>query len=561
MDSANIPVLLLIGGAILAGVVGGRLFQWLKIPQVVGYIAIGVLLGKSGFQVIADDEIAGLRVFNFFALGIIGFLVGGELKIDAFRKYFRQYVAILIGEGVAAFLLVGISTGLAAYVVSHSAAVAVAAGIVLGSIASATDPASTIDVLWEYRARGVLTATIIAIVALDDALAMTLYGIGTGVAQIVTSHSGSVGAELISISIELLGAVALGWGAGLAIKFLSHWMKQPEQMLPLALGLVMLVIGVCVRFDMDVIMGAMAMGFTLVNVAPYRTQWLFKTMRTFAVPIYVLFFVLIGARLYIAHIPFWLWLVIAFYVIGRSAGKVGGSFLGARMTGGAKSVQKYLGMALFAQGGVAVGLSIMASTRLQSIVIDSNGFTLADMIISCVTATTLIVQLMGPPSVKIAITKAGERGLNVTEEDLLQSYRVGDVMDTKVPSFAARSPVAEVFRQIVDSSAMTFCVTEPDGKILGILTMSELKRCLADTEMANWLVAYDIMLPTPDKLTPDMPLPEAMHQMRETGLEYLPVIDSASEKYIGMIEMQAVTRQVTQEVLRRRRVADGGADL
>lgn len=562
MHETHVPVLLLIGGAIFAGTVGGRLFQWLRVPQVVGYIAIGVLVGRSGLGLIGDVEILSLRPFNYFALGLIGFLVGGELKIEEFRKYFRQYVAILLGEGIASFLLVFIASGAVAYFVSGSVAVAVAAGVVLGAIASATDPASTIDVLWEYRSRGMVTSTTIAIVALDDALAMTLYGIGTGVAQMLTTSGGSVASELVKIAVELLGAILLGVACGFGIKGLSRWMKQSEQMLPLALALVMLVVAVCVRFEMDVIMGAMAMGFTLVNIAPYRTQSLFKTMRTFAVPIYVVFFVLIGARLFISHIPAWLWLVIGLYVAGRSAGKMGGAYLGARLSGSSAAVQKYLGLALFAQGGVAVGLSIMASSRLQNIVINSSGFTLADMIISCVTATTLIVQILGPPSVKMAITRAGERGLNVTEEDLLQSYKVRDVMDMEVPAFSAHTPVADVFRQIVDSPAMSFCVVDEDNAIRGVVTMNDLKQCLADREVADWVVVFDIMRQTPDMLNPETSLSEALHHMRETGLEFLPVVkDIEKRQYLGMIEMHAVSHKVSQEVLRRRKAADQGVKI
>ena len=73
MDGSHIPVLLLIGSAIVAGTLGGRLFQRLRIPQVVGYIVIGAILGKSGLHFIGDSEIEGLLPFNFFALGIIGF--------------------------------------------------------------------------------------------------------------------------------------------------------------------------------------------------------------------------------------------------------------------------------------------------------------------------------------------------------------------------------------------------------------------------------------------------------------------------------------------------------
>ena len=71
---------------------------------------------------------------------------------------------------------------------SGSISAAVAGGVVLGAIASATDPASTIDVLWEYRGKGVVTTALIAVIALDDALAMGLYSIGKSVAGLVVGE-------------------------------------------------------------------------------------------------------------------------------------------------------------------------------------------------------------------------------------------------------------------------------------------------------------------------------------------------------------------------------------
>ena len=87
-----LPVLLLVGFAIFIGSIGARLFQWLRIPQVVGYIVIGVLIGKSGLHIIDGSVIDNLKPLNFFALGVIGFMIGGELHRSVFRKYGTQFV-------------------------------------------------------------------------------------------------------------------------------------------------------------------------------------------------------------------------------------------------------------------------------------------------------------------------------------------------------------------------------------------------------------------------------------------------------------------------------------
>jgi Kef-type K+ transport system membrane component KefB len=155
----HLNLLLLLGIAIFGGFVGAKIFKKLKIPQIVGYVVIGVVLGPIldlfDCAVISQDTIEMLEPFNVFALGIIGFLVGGELKKDIFVRFGKQVPIILILEGVTAFLFVGIFTFIV-MMFSFGWEKSLAVAVVFASICSATDPASTISVLWEYKARGPL---------------------------------------------------------------------------------------------------------------------------------------------------------------------------------------------------------------------------------------------------------------------------------------------------------------------------------------------------------------------------------------------------------------------
>ena len=311
-------LLAIIGLCVLGGSLGAWLFQKLHVPQVVGYIVIGVLIGESGLRMVEQADILTLRPFNLFALGLIGFLVGGELHGSIFKKYGKQFTAILLGEGLAAFVLVGVPSTLIVYLICHSFPVALAAGVVFGAIASATDPASTIDVLWEYRTAGVLSTAIIAIVALDDALAMTLYALGTSAAQMLTAGDADLTQELIGVGIELFGSIFLGLAAGFGLNLILRFLPQKERRLGLALGVILLTISVAVVFDMDVILATMSIGILLTNLAPRRSKELFEVIRSFSSPIYILFFVLVGARLGVRDMPLWIWGLVAVYVIMRS---------------------------------------------------------------------------------------------------------------------------------------------------------------------------------------------------------------------------------------------------
>jgi Kef-type K+ transport system membrane component KefB/CBS domain-containing protein len=551
MQSLDFGVLFVIGLGVFGGILGAWLFQRLHIPQVVGYIAIGLMMGESGLRVITLSDIEAMHSLSLFALGIIGFLVGGELRAESFRRYGRQFAAIFLGEGLTSFILVGAGVGSVVYAVSHSTSASVAAGIVFGAIASATDPASTMDVLWESRSRGVLTTSLVAIVALDDALAMTLYGLGTSLAGILTHGSASLGDAASKIVIELLGAVVVGFAGGVLLNYILRWSHRRERSLAIAIGIILLVIGFAVAAGMDVILATMTLGLTLVNLAPRRSKELLSVVRSFSTPIYVIFFVLVGARLSIATMPVWLWGLVVVYVIARSAGKVAGAFWGAKISGAAETVRKYAGLGLFAQGGVAVGLSIMASRNLGNIMVTET-MALGDMVVFGVTATTLIVQIIGPPAVKLSVRLGGEIGRNVTEEDVIASLTVKDVMSREPAPIMGTTPLREVFQVFSERDHLVYPVVGADGRLVGVISLEAIKHALMDQDVWEWVVAYDVMIPVTDRVTTSMPLRSAMDLMDQVDIEQVPVVDDRDREIpVGVLDRRTARVLVKEEVIRR----------
>ena len=550
MSDLHIGILLLFGIGVLGGILGAWGFQRIRVPQVVGYIVIGLVLGETGLGIISQKSIAALDSFNLFALGIIGFLVGGELRLNTFKRYGRQYLAILLGEGLSAFVLVAIPTGALTYAVVRDSRIAFAVGTVFGAIASATDPASTVDVLWEYRARGVLTTSLIAIVALDDALAMTLYGFGTSAAQMLTGGRGLLLEEALRLAVELGGAVTLGVAGGFALNGLLRYSHQQERTLAMAIGSILLVIGLCATLAMDVILATMALGLVLTNLAPRRSKDLFALMRSLSTPIYVMFFVLIGARLALGRMPLWLWGLVALYVVGRNGGKWAGAFWGARLSHAAPAVQRYTGLGLFTQGGVAVGLSIMASQHLSGIPVTED-ISAGDLVVFVVTATTLVMQFTGPAMVKLAIKRTDEAGKNVTEQDVIAKWTVAEVMDHDVPVVPEQEPLLAILKRFSQSDRLVYPVVGESGELVGVVQLETLKDVLPNRDTWDWLVAGDVAQPPLDKATPTTPLGKALEQMRELGIEQMPVVsEEGRDVPIGMLDRRHAEHRAGEELLR-----------
>ncbi|UCC96655.1 MAG: cation:proton antiporter [Phycisphaerales bacterium] len=541
-------LILPIGVAVFGGTVGAKIIQRYHIPQIIGYILIGVILGPMlGF--ISQESIGHLEPFNIFALGIIGFLVGGELEREIFAKFGRQVALILLFEGLMAFLLVGIlSFTVMIFFAGWQMSLAVA--VVFAAICAATDPASTVSVLWEYKARGPLTAMLTAIVALDDALALVLYAIGVSVAGVITGHQEQgLWSALGSSLFHIAGALALGAAAAIVLIWILKRTDDPEKVLAFTVGAVLVIIGIAANFHLDVIIATMALGVVLVNVEPRRMASCFSLMHRFSAPVYVLFFVLVGARLKFSGGNSMIWLLVIAYVVGSVVGKTGGSYVGAAYSKTVKSVRNYLGFCLYPQGGIAVGLLIMASRKFDS---ETSALMLLVVIIGA-----FILQIIGPLGVKFGARKAGEIGLNITEDDLVKKYSVGEVMDTKVPVVGAGMSLSEVIKVVGSTDSSCCPVVDKDHKLIGGITLDGIRNTFSTQELNDWLVAIDIAEPVVAKVTPEEALSEALERIKQLDIEYLPVVTSGDgDKHVGILSLRSVRRRLGAEVLAKQKEAD-----
>jgi len=513
-------ILVVFGISVFGGLLSAFVVKKFRIPQVLGYIITGIIIGQSGFKIISSNDIANLAPFNFFALGIIGFLVGTEIKIS--------------------FILM---------IVSHNIQVAIAGGLVFGAIASATDPASTLNVLEEYRTAGILTVTVIAIVALDDALAMTLYGLGTGVAQMIAGEGTSIFKALFHVFLELFGSIGIGLFFGIIINYILHKAEKQEHSAAATIGLLLLCIGILNQLNLDIILATMATGIFIINKSPRRSREIINYIKSLSIPIYILFFVLVGARLTLAELPFWLWILIIIYVIMRSVGKYLGSFLGAKITKSDINVIRYTGLSLFSQGGVAIGLSIMASHHLSNVHVTENLF-LGDVIILGITATTFLVQIIGPPCVKLAFSLAGETDKNITEKDILKANVISANMITNISPVIESTPLREVFNLFSTENINFIPVLSETNKLLGEITINQLKNTIIDQSSWDWLVASDLMSPVNDVILGSDNLYKAKKMIEQMHIENLPVIDDIdSNKYLGVINQQTIKKVVRKNKL------------
>jgi len=552
-------LILLIGIAVILGSIGGRIFARLRIPQVVGYIIIGILailVGGVWFHAVLPEDIQRLEPISLFALAIIGFSVGGELKKEVFQKHGKGFIIVLLCEGLTAALFVTILTGLATCPWSRLADGTISGvlshgnwslAILLGAIASATAPAATVDVLWEYKTRGILTTTVLAIVALDDGLALLLYGFASSVADLLSGNAGfSLMNALGKPLYYILGSIILGALVGSAYAIVLRIFYNREVILPLCIGGLLSIIGICHYLNLDLILAAMSSGVMVVNLAPRRSREAFEQLARFAPPIFVLFFVLVGARLQPKAMAGWMIVLAAAYVVGRTAGKFLGAYFGSKWGGLPAKVRKYLGFCLFSQAGVAIGLAILASHRFPN--------ETAQSIILVITVTTFLVQIIGPPSVRLAVIRGGEVGKDVTEEDLLASYRVSEIMDSEPPVLKIDTPLKLVLETAAESHSLYYPVVDEGSRPIGMISFLEIKNLFIIGGLENLVLACDLMTDIHAVTAPEARLTEALEKMKELEVEVLPVVSiDKDHRLVGMIEHRRIRQALGREIIRRRR--------
>jgi len=248
-------------------------------------------------------------------------------------------------------------------------------------------------------------------------------------------------------------------------------------------------------------------------------------------------------------IALWIVAMIAVYILCRAVGKVVGSWFGAKYSGAPVVVRKYLGICLLPQAGVAIGLAILSGRQFDS--------DLGHTIIMVVMTAIFFTEIFGPMLVKVGVKKAGEIGMNVTEEDLMKTYTVKDVMDTKPTNIAQDLPLQQILEVFSTSDSVYYPVIDSQSRIIGIITIADIKEMFANREVAGWLLACDVAEPVLDKTTPKKPLEQAMERMKRYNLENMPVVaGDESDELVGVLDYSKALRKISAEVLHRRRVAD-----
>ena len=387
MDEIS-KILITLGTLFLLGLFTDLLGRRTFLPRVTLLLLTGFAIGPSGLNLLPDFQEEWFPVVTNIALSMVGFLLGHHMTRSSLQRHGKIVLWISIGAVLATamtvfigLLLLGIRPDIA---------------LVLAGISLATDPAATIDVIREIRAKGEFSSTLENIVAIDDVWGLMIFSVLLAMAQ--TLYGQETGWDMLLLGgWEIGGAMLLGLVLGIPMAYLTGRIKQGEPTQAEALGLVLLCGGIAVFLNVSFILACMVLGATVANFAAHHRRP-FTAIEGIEWPFMILFFILAGASLDLNALRATSLLGVA-YILLRLIGRVIGAWGGGILSGASPVIRRWMGMALWPQAGVALGMALLASQHLPE---------LKEVILPVAIGSTIVFELIGPVMTRKALIKAGE---------------------------------------------------------------------------------------------------------------------------------------------------------
>ncbi len=405
-------ILLTLSVAIFAGLMLSRLAKKVKLPAVTAYLVAGVLIGPyllgalgfKGLGFISHTDVKSYSIISDVALGFIAFSIGNEFRLAQLKKIGKQATVIGVFQAVFTTLLVdAVLIGLH-FIIPDK--LPLSAAIVLGAVASATAPAATLMVVRQYKAKGPVTDILLPVVALDDAVGLVLFAISFGVAKAISLGTVDMVSVIIEPIVEVAISLLLGFVMGAIFTFCERFFHSRSKRLAMSVAFVLATVGLSqlkfnvlgVHVAFSSLLVCMMLGTVFCNMCDFSEN-LMDRLDRWTAPLFILFFVISGAEFELSIFKdITIVLIGLVYIFVRCLGKYFGAQFSSQMVKCDPNIIKYLGVTLFPQAGVALGMAIKAEE------LGAVGIVIANITLFAV----LIYELVGPALTKISLLKAGE---------------------------------------------------------------------------------------------------------------------------------------------------------
>lgn len=398
----HINILIILAGLFLLAFTNKIVCPKVKLPEVTGYVILGAIIsGIAGITIgmpELNEILESIEIISSIALGIIGFSIGIELKLSILKKLGSSIFFIVLCEVFGGFLVV--------FAASKAFGFQTYTALLLGSVAAATAPAATVAIIRQYKSKGELTSTILAVVGIDDAVALIVFVLASGFASsMVTGEQLHIGHILLKVAISISIAISTGGISGFVYSFAVKKIKSQDTMEMMLVAFILLLLGLSEMFGVSELLTIMTFGAFVTNLSEIITRKSEHIIEKFTGVFVGAFFIAGGAYLDYSLIKVVLVASVMFFV-ARTFGKIFGAKLGATLGKASPKVKKHIGVMLLPQVGVAVALVI--SIKKQFAGVEVHGVEIGTFIFNILLLTTLLTEFVGPILTKRALVTAKE---------------------------------------------------------------------------------------------------------------------------------------------------------
>ncbi len=398
--------LLATGLLLFFGYWGGRIANRFSLPRISGYLIVGLIFSPSVSGLLGPETVYHrLHFINDIALSIIAYNVGGSLDIRGLKGLGRTIGWITWFQALGAFLVTflvmalflrffpGFSAGELA-----TTGIWISVALIVGAISAATAPGAVLAVISEVKASGEFTNILLGVIALDDALTIIFFSVAGAVSQSIMGL-GFMGHHLLLLPFYEIGlSVILGLSAGLVLAYTGMVIERTEAMLMVVLGMLFITCSLASMFHASSILAAMVVGFVIINHKPAHQNF-FRVLEPLEDAVFGLFFTLAGAHVDISILKT-AGLLAVILLLVRMIGKQLGVLVGAKIAGASDTVKKYLGLALFPQAGVTIGLVLLAQDMLPE--------EAALIVVNAMIGSVILNEFIAPVLLHHCLRKAGQ---------------------------------------------------------------------------------------------------------------------------------------------------------
>lgn len=384
----------------------GMLISELKLPAILGWLIAGIVFGPYLAGVVTLDITNSvwyktiIKLFECFA----GVMIGREIIFKKIAKSGKQIIGITFVQSIGTFLFVSTAFSVV-FIITH---IPVYLAFVFGGIALATAPAPALSIVNEYHTSGPVTKTLLPLAAIDDVIGVIVF---FTVISIVSGTQGGIGTSPLTI----IGMVLLPFVIGIAFGFLAAVLikAMKRNLIRFCLLILFLLLsaisGLLIdcyifhSFTLNYLLIGMAFSATVANLVPEKE---FEEILTLYQPLLNLSLVIVIVNLgmpldYRLIAGAGIFTVV--YILSRAIGKIGGAYIGGKLTKAQPVVTKYLGFTLLPHSGVSLVFTGIATTTLSSFVPS-----LAAIVSGTIVAAAIINEIIAVIVAKYAFKWAGE---------------------------------------------------------------------------------------------------------------------------------------------------------